>query len=78
MIPSRLLVKSLHGGDELTEDQARRLHDRWIMRQDVEPCRHFQLELLWTEKGTSIGTYACIFCGTEVCRDVGFDSLPPS
>ena len=66
------------GVDELTEDQARRLYERWIVRRDVEPCRHFQLELVWTEQGTSKGAYACIRCGTEVCRAPGLDESPAS
>ena len=61
------------GGDRLTEDQAMRLRDRWVMRRDTRPCQHFQLELLWTNKGVSTGIYICLHCGTEVCHGMGLD-----
>ncbi|WP_447977270.1 hypothetical protein [Candidatus Nitrospira bockiana] len=50
----------------MTEDQARQLRERWRQGQAVRPCRHYQLELLWTEKGEATERYACILCGTEV------------
>jgi hypothetical protein len=61
------------GGDRLTADQAMRLRDRWVIRRDTRPCQHFQLELLWTDKGVSIGIYVCIHCGTEVCHGLESD-----
>jgi hypothetical protein len=62
-----------HRRCRLTEDQARRLRDRWVVRRSAQPCQHFQLELLWTEKGVSTDIYVCLHCGAEVCHGIGSD-----
>lgn len=52
----------------VTKDQVQALRERWRSRAPADPCRHYQLELLWTAQGESMLTYACILCGEEVCQ----------
>ena len=62
----------------MTDDTARRLRDGWAKRPEAKPCQHFQLELVWTAAGTSMGIYACLHCGTEVCHCSGTQHTIPS
>jgi hypothetical protein len=52
----------------MTNTQAAELRVRWKERHDVEPCKHLNLELEWSDGGHVTGHYICIVCGEPIAQ----------
>ena len=49
----------------MTITQAAELRVKWKQRVDPTPCEHLNLELEWSDSG-STGNYNCIVCGEPI------------
>ena len=49
----------------MTITQAAELRVKWKQRVDPPPCEHLNLELEWSDSG-STGNYNCIVCGEPI------------
>ncbi|MGH7181319.1 MAG: hypothetical protein ACREJN_05010 [Nitrospiraceae bacterium] len=51
----------------MTIIQAAELRVRWKIHLDQPPCEHLNLEMEWSDNG-STGNYICIICGEAVAQ----------